>query len=78
MKPKGQTSDVWLAVQQELGQLTKTCLYDRAGLGLSDTAPRLNLSDPGQPLGSYIFFYLLLQFSHVWAGPLLARLSSLL
>jgi hypothetical protein len=56
VKPKGQTSDVWLAVQQELGQLTKTCLYDRAGLGLSDTAPRLNLSDPGQPLGSYIFF----------------------
>lgn len=46
--PVGETSDVWLAVQQELSKLTKTCVYDRAGLGLSDPAPRLNLSDPGE------------------------------
>lgn len=46
--PTGQTSATWLAVQQELSQLTKTCVYDRAGLGLSEPPPRLNLSDPGE------------------------------
>jgi hypothetical protein len=44
----GQTSAVWLRVQDELSRVTKACVYDRAGLALSDPAPRLNLSDPGK------------------------------
>ena len=46
--PTGASSDTWLLGQSELAQVTKTCVYDRAGLGWSDPAPRLNMSDPGE------------------------------
>jgi len=32
----GGTSDVWTSVLQDLGRRTRTCAYDRAGLGASD------------------------------------------
>jgi len=32
----GSTSDIYLNVQEKLSELTKVCVYDRAGLGLSD------------------------------------------
>jgi pimeloyl-ACP methyl ester carboxylesterase len=32
-------SSVWFAVAPSIGQITRTCTYDRAGLGQSDPAP---------------------------------------
>ena len=46
--PAGLTSDVWLRAQSELVEVTRVCVYDRAGLGWSDPAPVLNMSDPGE------------------------------
>ena len=34
--PIGMNSDIWLPMQLKLSQLTKVCVYDRAGLGLSE------------------------------------------
>ena len=34
--PAGLSSDVWLAVLPRLSQLTRTCVFDRPGLGFSD------------------------------------------
>ena len=31
-----------------LSQLTRVCVYDRAGLGWSQSPPSLNMSDPGE------------------------------
>jgi pimeloyl-ACP methyl ester carboxylesterase len=38
----GGTSNVWTAVLPELGRTTRTCAYDRAGLGASDAIPGLH------------------------------------
>ena len=46
--PTGLTSDSWLAGMSELSAVTRVCVYDRAGLGWSDSPPRLNKSDPGE------------------------------
>jgi len=46
--PTGATSDVWLSGQLQLASVTRVCVYDRAGLGWSEPAPRLNMSDPGE------------------------------
>lgn len=46
--PTGATSDVWLSGQLQLASVTRVCVYDRAGMGWSEPAPRLNLSDPGE------------------------------
>jgi len=46
--PTGMTSDSWLFGQKELSKLTRVCIYDRAGLGFSDSPPKLNISDPGE------------------------------
>lgn len=46
--PTGMTSDSWIRGQLELGQVTRVCVYDRAGLGWSEPAPWLNTTDPGQ------------------------------
>jgi len=46
--PTGMTSDSWIRGQLELSQVTRVCVYDRAGLGWSEPAPWLNTSDPGQ------------------------------
>ena len=35
----GLTSQSWTTVQLELGHTTRTCAYDRAGLGDSDAMP---------------------------------------
>ncbi len=32
----GTNSDIYLKIQEKLSTLTKVCIYDRAGLGLSD------------------------------------------
>jgi len=34
--PLGTNSDMWIPLQEKLSQLTKVCVYDRAGLGLSE------------------------------------------
>ena len=34
--PAGLSSDVWLAVLPRVAHLTRTCVFDRAGLGFSD------------------------------------------
>lgn len=34
--PIGLNSDLWLPLQEKLSELTKVCVYDRAGLGLSE------------------------------------------
>jgi len=34
--PLGTNSDIWIPLQEKLSQLTKVCIYDRAGLGLSE------------------------------------------
>jgi len=46
--PTGQSSDCWNPGVAWLSQLTKVCVYDRAGLGWSHSPPALNLSDPGE------------------------------
>ena len=48
--PSGMTSDVWLPLQEKLSKITKVCVYDRAGLGLSDRPkePIFNESDTSQ------------------------------
>jgi len=46
--PTGLTSDAWAAGQRHLAETTRVCVYDRAGLGLSDPPPWLNASDPGE------------------------------
>lgn len=35
----GSTSDTWREIQPEVATFTRVCVYDRAGLGLSDPAP---------------------------------------
>ena len=62
--PTGLTSDAWVAGQRHLAETTRVCVYDRAGLGLSDPPPWLNASDPGEAavsrtLGTYapLHFY---------------------
>ena len=57
--PTGLTSDSWSAGVSELSAVTRVCVYDRAGLGWSDSPPRLNRSDPGE--ARYI------QDSHWWS-----------
>ena len=37
--PTGMSSDVWVLVQLELAKTTEVCVYDRAGLGLSERPP---------------------------------------
>ena len=45
--PTGMTSDVWAGLQKELSlDSVQVCVYDRAGLGLSDRKPLFNMSDP--------------------------------
>ena len=34
--PIGLNSDIWVPLQEKLSQITKVCIYDRAGLGLSE------------------------------------------
>lgn len=34
--PIGLSSDIWLPLQEKLSEVTKVCVYDRAGLGLSE------------------------------------------
>jgi hypothetical protein len=34
--PVGLNSDIWLPLQEKLSVLTKVCVYDRAGLGMSE------------------------------------------
>jgi hypothetical protein len=34
--PIGMNSDIWLPIQDKLSKITKVCVYDRAGLGISD------------------------------------------
>ena len=34
--PIGLNSDIWLPLQEKLSGITKVCVYDRAGLGLSE------------------------------------------
>ncbi len=34
--PVGLSSDIFLPIQEKLAKLTKVCVYDRAGLGLSE------------------------------------------
>jgi len=46
--PTGRSSDVFLKLQSTLASLGTVCIYDRAGLGLSDVAVGLNASDPGE------------------------------
>ena len=40
--PIGQSSDVWALVQSLVEKRTKVCVYDRAGLGFSDSAYTVN------------------------------------
>merc|ERR1712029_85456 len=44
--PAGQTSDIWLPLQEELSSLARVCVLDRAGMGFSDPMPFFNRSDP--------------------------------
>jgi len=44
----GHSSDSLAMAQADLASLTRVCVYDRAGLGQSETAPLLNMSDPGE------------------------------
>lgn len=34
--PIGLNSDIWLLLQEKLSEITKVCIYDRAGIGLSE------------------------------------------
>jgi hypothetical protein len=34
--PIGMNSDIWLPIQDKLSKITKVCVYDRAGLGMSE------------------------------------------
>lgn len=34
--PIGLSSDIWLPLQEKLSTITRVCVYDRAGLGLSE------------------------------------------
>lgn len=45
--PIGLSSDIWLPLQENLSKITKVCIYDRAGLGLSErpNEPPLNKSE---------------------------------
>lgn len=72
------TSDVWTVVLPELGRMTRTCAYDRAGLGASDAIPgrhdaRAEISDLERLLdrGRIEPPYVLVGHSY---GGLLARL----
>jgi hypothetical protein len=42
------TSLDWSLVQPEIGQTTRVCAYDRAGMGWSDPAPQDKARTPGQ------------------------------
>lgn len=46
--PTGQTSDLWYRLQEDLSQVSRVCVWDRAGLGFSDPPPSFNYSDPGE------------------------------
>lgn len=43
--PSGDAAWSWIGVQPEVAKLTRACVYDRAGLGFSDPAPRPGTSD---------------------------------
>lgn len=43
--PTGMSSDAWVLIASEVAKVTKTCVYDRAGLGFSDR-PFVNRSEP--------------------------------
>ena len=43
--PSGDGGWAWFRVQPEVARHTRACIYDRAGLGFSDPAPRPNTSD---------------------------------
>jgi hypothetical protein len=34
--PIGVSSDIWIPLQEKLSKITKICIYDRSGLGMSD------------------------------------------
>lgn len=42
--PSGDAGWAWFKVQPEVAKHTRACIYDRAGLGFSDPAPRANTS----------------------------------
>ena len=42
--PSGEAGWAWFKVQPEVAKYTRACVYDRAGLGFSDPAPRPNTS----------------------------------
>ena len=42
--PTGKSSDAWALIAPEVAKVTKTCVYDRAGLGFSDR-PFVNRSE---------------------------------
>jgi len=46
--PAGMLSDVLYPLQEQLSELAKVCVYDRAGLGNSDWPPHFNMSDPNE------------------------------
>lgn len=43
--PSGDGGWAWFRVQPEVARHTRACIYDRAGLGFSDPAPRPNTSE---------------------------------
>ena len=45
--PIGMNSDIWLPLQEKLAQITKVCVYDRAGLGASQrpVEPKMNKTE---------------------------------
>lgn len=43
--PSGDGGWAWFRVQPEVARHTRACIYDRAGFGFSDPAPRPNTSD---------------------------------
>lgn len=43
--PSGEGGWVWFKVQPEVARHTRACVFDRAGLGFSDPAPRPNTSE---------------------------------
>ena len=47
----GSNSDIFLPLQSKLAEITKVCVYDRAGLGFSDRPiqPIVNQSEPKKP-----------------------------
>ncbi|XP_071942473.1 uncharacterized protein [Antedon mediterranea] len=47
--PTGMSSDVWYFIQPQLAKVARVCVYDRAGIGFSERAPR-NSSDGNNSL----------------------------